>query len=49
MVSDALETIGEELGEVKGLVRRLRERGQAWESRVAGASSVFPSVCVLVP
>lgn len=25
------------------------ERGQAWETRVAGASFVFPSECVLVP
>lgn len=42
MVSEASETTGEELGEVKDLVRRLGERGQAWESRVAGVSSVFP-------
>lgn len=49
MIIDALETAGEELGEVKDLVRRLRERGQACETRVAGAGFVFPSECVLVP
>lgn len=49
VISDSLGTIGEELGEVKDLVRKLRERGQAWGTRVAGASFVFPSECVLVP
>lgn len=49
MVSNALETFGEELGEVKDLVRRLRERGQACETRVVGVGFVFPSECVLVP
>lgn len=33
MISDALETFEEELGEVKDLVRRLQERGQAWQEQ----------------
>lgn len=46
-ISDALETLGRDL-ESEGLSEET-ERGQAWETRVAGASFVFPSECVLVP
>lgn len=49
VISDTVEAIGEGPREVKDLVRRKQERGQAWETRMEGVNFVFPSECVLVP